>query len=95
MTPHTRRLHAAALAATLALGLACATPAARAAEPRGIEQALSAAMDSKKGVTLIVSGQQVGGAVVKVDAGQSVELKSQQYGRIVVRLDRIDAVLVP
>ena len=46
-------------------------------------------------MTLIVSGQQVGGAVVKVDAGQSVELKSQQYGRIVVRLDRIDAVLMP
>lgn len=79
-----------------ALTLACASPLLHAAEPpRGIEQALNAALDSKKGVTLLVAGQQVGGGVVRVEPGQFVEMKSQQYGRIVVRIDRIDAILMP
>lgn len=92
MITRNRRLQAACLA----LALACTTPALRAAEPpRGIEQALSAAMEAKKGVMLLVGGQQVGGAVVKLEPGQSVEMKSQQYGRIVVRIDRIDAVMMP
>ena len=47
------------------------------------------------GVALVVGGQQIGGAVVRIEAGQWVELRSQQYGRIVVRLDRIDALLMP
>ena len=35
------------------------------------------------------------GAVQRIEPGQWVEMKSQQYGRIVVRLDRIDAVMMP
>ena len=89
------RPHAAALA--LALMGAAAVPQAVAAEPpaQAIEKALQAAQQDKKGVTLHVSGQAIGGGVVRIEPGQVVELRSQQYGRIVVRIDRIDAVLMP
>lgn len=90
------RSHAAALAlALVAAGAAPPAAAAEAAAQQAIEKALQAAQQDKKGITLHVSGQSVGGAVVRVEPGQVVELKSQQHGRIVVRIDRIDAVLMP
>jgi hypothetical protein len=39
-----------------------------------------------------VSGPTIGGAVTRVEPGQWVELKNQTYGKIIVRIDRIDAV---
>lgn len=80
-----------------ALMAAAAMAPARAAEPaqQAIEKALQAAQQDKKGVTLQVSGQSVGGAVVRIEPGQVVELRNQQHGRIIVRIDRIDAVLMP
>ncbi len=59
---------------------------------RGIEQLLSTAQQDKRGVTLYVNGQTVAGAVLRIEPGQWVELKSQQANRIIVRLDRIDGV---
>jgi hypothetical protein len=59
---------------------------------KGIEQALSLAQQEKKGVTLYVQGQTIGGGVVRIEPGQWVELRSQQFGRIIVRLDRIDGL---
>ena len=77
------------LAAVLALGCVGAS----AAEPAsGIEQVLGAAQQEKRSVMLYVAGQAIGGAVVRVEPGRLVELRNQQYGRIVVRLDRVDAV---
>jgi hypothetical protein len=77
--------------------LAASAPLAAANEPpqQAIERALQAAQQDKRGITLHVSGQAIGGAVVRVEPGSVVELKSQQYGRIVVRIDRIDALLMP
>jgi hypothetical protein len=37
----------------------------------------------------------VGGAVTRIEPGQWVELRNQQYGHIIVRLDRIDGVAMP
>ena len=95
------KLRTALVAHTMMLALAAAAVIvqrpALAAEPaaKGIEQALATAQQEKKGVTLSVSGQAIGGGVVRIEPGQWVEMKSQQYGRIVVRLDRIDAVMMP
>lgn len=92
MPIRSRRFAPAALAAAALI----ASTAATAAEPsRGIEQILAAAAQDKKGVTLIVGGQQIGGGVTRIEPGQWVEMRNQQYGRIVVRIDRIDAVLAP
>jgi hypothetical protein len=87
-----RRAAVAALLATL-----CTLPAAAFAADvnKGIEQALAAAQESKKGIMVYVGGQAIGGGVVKIEAGQWVELRSQQYGRIVIRMDRIDGIAMP
>ena len=63
--------------------------------PRAIEQALAAAQTDKRGVNLYVAGQVIPGLVVRIEPGQWVELRNQQFSRIVVRLDRIDAVAQP
>jgi len=80
----------AAAALVLTHGVAFAADAAH-----GIEQALQAALQDKRGITLYVAGQAVGGAVTRIEPGQWVELRNQQYGHIVVRIDRIDGVAMP
>jgi hypothetical protein len=84
----------ALLAAILCTALATA-PAWAAEPPRAIEQMLAAAQQEKRGVTLHVSGQIIAGAVVRIEPGQWVELRNQQFGRIVVRLDRVDVAAMP
>ncbi|MBD9392246.1 hypothetical protein IB243_07915 [Acidovorax sp. ACV01] len=59
---------------------------------QGIEKLLADAQQQRHSVTLYVGGQSVGGAVTRLEPGQWVELRNQQFGRILVRLDRIDAV---
>lgn len=80
--------------ATLALALGAGAASASDIN-RGIEQALTAAQQDKKGVTLYVGGQTIAGGVTKIEAGQWVEMRNQQWGRIIVRLDRIDGIAAP
>ena len=63
-------------------------------EVRGGEEAPAAQAD-QKGVTVYVQGQQIGGGVLRIEPGQWVEMRSQQYGKIIVRLDRIDGLAQP
>lgn len=72
-----------------------ALSAAAADLPKGLEDAINAAMASKRGVTLYVNGQAIGGAITKVEPGQYVELRNQEFGRIVVRWERIDGIALP
>lgn len=80
----------AALAITLAAGTAGAADTTR-----GIEQALTAAQQDKRGITLYVSGQAIGGSVTRIEPGQWVEMKNQTASKIIVRLDRIDGIAAP
>jgi len=48
--------------------------------------------NEKRGLTLYVNGQTVAGIVVKIGEDGTIELKSQTYSRIIVRLDSIDAI---
>ena len=89
----TRRFARPALVA-LALALAAAGVAAADAI-KGIEQALVAAQQDKRGITLYVAGQTIAGAVTRVEPGQWVEMKNQTSGKIIVRIDRIDAIAAP
>ena len=52
---------------------------------------LEASQSEKKGLMLWVKGQSIPGIVVKIDS-DTVELRSREYGRIVVRIDSLDAV---
>ena len=94
---HPSYLHArASRHALAALALTLLTGAASAADAtRGIEQALAAAQQDKRGITVYVAGQTIGGAVTRIEPGQWVELKNQTASKIMVRLDRIDAVAAP
>ena len=78
------------LVLVLATGAAIAADAAH-----GIEQTLATAQQDKRGITLYVAGQAIVGAVTRIEPGQWVELRNQQWGRIVVRLDRIDGIATP
>ena len=82
---------------TLAAALVCISAGAALAHEatKGFGQALTQAQTDKKGVTLYVHGQTIGGGVVRIEPGQWVELRSQQFGRIIVRLDRIDGMAHP
>jgi len=90
-----RTLHGAGLVSLLGALCALHLPVQAADAVKGLEQALAAAQESKKGIMVYVGGQAIGGAVVKIDAGQTVELRSQQYSKIVLRLDRIDGFAMP
>ena len=85
-----RMLAAFAVACAFTSGPAHATDALP-----GIEQALSTALQDKRGITLYVNGQAISGAVTRIEAGKWVELRNQQFGRILVRLDRIDGIAAP
>jgi len=86
----------AARHALLALVLALAAGAAAAADAvKGIELALVAAQQDKRGITLYVGGQTIAGAVTRVEPGQWVEMKNQTSGKIIVRIDRIDGIAAP
>ena len=80
----------AALVIAVAAGTAHAADAAK-----GIEQALVAAQQDKRGITLYVAGQTIAGAVTRVEPGQWVEMRNQISGKIIVRIDRIDGIAAP
>lgn len=70
-------------------------PSLAAEVPKAIEQALTQAQADKRGITLHVSGQAIGGAVTRIEPGQVVELRGPAGSRIVVRIDRIDGITAP
>jgi hypothetical protein len=90
---------------TILVVLAALAPTAYAAEetdPPKIEQCggtwgsiFTQSHELKKGVTLLVNGEKLGGLVLGCTRNKAVELKSQEYGRIVVALERIDAAAMP
>jgi hypothetical protein len=46
----------------------------------------------KRGLTIFIKGQTVAGVVVKIIGEEAIEVKSQTYSRVVIRLDSIDAM---
>jgi hypothetical protein len=58
-------------------------------ENDAMKELLEASLNDKKGITLYVKGQSIGGAVVKIN-GDFVELRSREFSRIVVRMEAID-----
>jgi hypothetical protein len=59
-------------------------------ETNMLRSLLEASQNEKKGVTLYLKGQAVPGIVLKIE-GDTVELRSREYSRIVVRMEAIDA----
>ncbi len=76
------------VAATL-LGVATLAYAGEAQQ--GWQELFAASQKDKKGLMFYVKGQTIAGVVTKV-GGDAVEVRNQTYGRIVIKLDSIDAV---
>jgi hypothetical protein len=72
------------------IAAAAAVPAIGGKDISMFRSILEASQAEKKGLMLYVKGQAIPGLVVKVDA-ESVEMRSREYGRIVVRIESIDA----
>jgi hypothetical protein len=78
---------------TFALAALLAAPAvaAKQEETPMFDDLIKASMENKKGLTFYVKGQTIGGAVTKIGNG-FVDVRSQQYSRVVIKLDSVDAV---
>jgi hypothetical protein len=83
----TRRTHLGVLAAAVA----CTGTLVQGKEPETMRELLEASQNEKKGLMVYVKGQSIAGVVVKV-GGDTVELRSREYSRIIVKIDSIDAV---
>ena len=57
------------------------------------KEMIDLSLNSKKGLTFFIKGQTIAGHVFKVsDNGGTVEARNQTFGRIVIRLDQVDAI---
>ncbi len=80
------------LAATLLAGLVLSTPLGMASESQVFKELLEMSLKDKKGLTFFVHGQTISGGVLRIIGDEAVEIKSREFGRIIIRLDRVDAV---
>ena len=55
-----------------------------------MKELLEACQAEKKSLMLYIKGQSIGGLVVRV-TGETAELRNRECGRIVVRIDSVDA----
>ena len=58
---------------------------------QAFQELFAASQKDKKGLTFYVKGQTIPGVVTKV-GGDAVEVRNQTHGRIVIRIESIDAV---
>ncbi len=73
-------------------------PRAAAQDAKSLSQAYQELFErsakEKKGLNIYVRGQTIGAVFVKMIGNDAIELRNQTYGRIVIRLDSIDAVAI-
>ena len=66
--------------------------APRAEVVQAYQELFTASQKEKRGLTFHVNGQSIPGVVTRVIGSEAVEVRNQSHGRIVIRIDRIDAV---
>jgi hypothetical protein len=81
-------------AAAFTLGTAAAHAQQPAAGAQAFQELIAMSQKDKKGLMFFVKGQQIGGAVTRVIGNDAVEVRNQTYGRIIIRLDQVDAVAI-
>jgi hypothetical protein len=75
-----------------AQGQSTTAPTTRsAAVTESIRELLELSLKNGKGLMFYLGSQSLGGAVTKIGE-QTVEVRNREHSRIVIRLDRIDAV---
>lgn len=82
----TRRTHITLLATAMTAGSTIFGK-----DTNAMRELFEASQKDKKGLMLYVKGQTIPGVVVSISS-DSIEMKSREYSRIVVKIDSIDAV---
>ena len=86
--------HGVRLAALSAFLLGAAAPAyaqSAAGAVQAYQELLKSSEEKKRGLTFYVQGQSIPGVVTKIGS-DTIEVRNQTHGRIIIRLDRIDAI---
>ncbi len=86
-----RRLIGAVAAAAVTTTLFPATSVAQKESMNPFADLFTTSQNEKKGLTFYVGGQPIAGIVTKVNS-DAVEVRNQTHSRVVIRLDRVDAV---
>jgi hypothetical protein len=71
---------------------AIAQTAASALSPAAVEEVFNQSLAQKKGMTIYIAGQVINGVFVKRIDANTIEVRNQTYSRIIIRVDRIDAI---
>ena len=61
-------------------------------DAQAFRELLEMSLKEKKGLVFYVNGQTIAGAVTRLIGEDAVEVKNREFGRIIIRLDRIDVV---
>jgi len=83
-----RHLLACFVGLNIALSSACSIAGAE----QAFKELLETSMKERKGLTFYVNGQTISGSVTRLIGDDAVEVRNREFGRIIIRLDRIDAV---
>ncbi len=62
------------------------------AAPASVAKLLKVSQAEKKGLTFFVNGEAIPGIVTQASGDGTVEVRNQEFGKILIRLDRVDAV---
>jgi hypothetical protein len=57
-----------------------------------VEEILNQSLTQKKGMSIYIGGQVINAIFVKRIDANTIEVRNQTFGRIIIRLDRIDAI---
>jgi hypothetical protein len=80
------------LAGFIGLSLALAAAGSMAGDVQVFKELLEMSLKEKKGLTFYVQGQVISGAVTRLLGEDAVEVRNREFNRIIIRIDRIDAV---
>ncbi len=58
------------------------------------KELIELSLKERKGITIFIKGQTIGGAVTKIIGTEAIELRSQMYSRIIVKIDAIEAMAI-
>ena len=83
-----RHLLACMVGLSFALSAACSL----AGDTPAFKELLEMSMKEKTGLTFYVNGQTISGGVTRLIGDDAVEVRNREFGRIIIRLDCIDAV---
>ena len=70
------------------------TASAQSQSGQAFRELLDRSEKDKKGLTFFVKGQTISGIVVKIIGSEAVEVRNQTFGRIIIRLESIDALAI-